>query len=350
LLTQYACRLGGVDVCQRAWRVASYLGQNEDLSKAAKTGLAIAAVLIQRKARPKTHSEALFAEAMEELIADFGEQMPHCKPLEHPTNPWHEKNNPDGIRDHTVVYLPCGLYGHKKEVYNEFIEAGLIPRVSKSTFYKWWAEYYWYLQIKKYIPFAKCDTCLAFRQAILTASKQEVAALRLQQVQHREMLCVARGKHMLRSEIAVKLPAYFLHLTIDGMDQYKTGLPHLGGLTHSKQLDKAGKPLKTSLSGCIAAGLGFFGCWTIPRYAHGADLLVTVLLTVIQRLRERYVVLPPVLFLQLDNCGRENKNTTLICTLLLLIKLGVFAGEAMFVSHDFHAKLYCFLVSSFNLF
>lgn len=63
----------------------------------------------------------------------------------------------------------------------------------------------------------------------------------------------------------------------------------------------------------------------MPRYPGGSSLVCTVLLRVVQIIREkRGGTLPPVLIIQADNCGRENKNQHVIAFCSWLIEIGFF--------------------------
>jgi hypothetical protein len=57
------------------------------------------------------------------------------------------------------------------------------------------------------------------------------------------------------------------------------------------------------------------------RFPNGADSVINVLLGVLNLIQGK---LPPILYLQLDNCSRENKNKYLIGFCHLLVHLGVF--------------------------
>lgn len=63
---------------------------------------------------------------------------------------------------------------------------------------------------------------------------------------------------------------------------------------------------------------GFLGFWCLPQHSGGSDFTCTILnriFTILEQLDH----LPPVLILQLDNCGKENKNQFVIWYDLLLV-------------------------------
>ena len=62
------------------------------------------------------------------------------------------------------------------------------------------------------------------------------------------------------------------------------------------------------LSGLLSAGRGFVGYWCMPSYDHGLNLTLTCLVHFFDLVLTEEGRLPPVLFLQMDNAAKENKN------------------------------------------
>jgi hypothetical protein len=125
--------------------------------------------------------------------------------------------------------------------------------------------------------------------------------------------------------LGLQRPDDFLSLIIDGMDNQKTQLPRVEGKLYSKTLNNVGEFLGTKLLAVLAHGYGFYGGWCLPRYEGGSSLICTVLLRVIQLIKtQRGGTLPPVLLIQADNCGRENKNQFVLAFLGWLLHKGYF--------------------------
>ena len=61
--------------------------------------------------------------------------------------------------------------------------------------------------------------------------------------------------------------------------------------------------------------------WTITldQYENGSNLVVSIIFRMIEDFSKDNKMLPPVLFLNLDNCGRENKVSLLVCKLLKIV-------------------------------
>ena len=101
---------------------------------------------------------------------------------------------------------------------------------------------------------------------------------------------------------AKKDPTNYLSVIMDAMDQSKTMLPHF--MKPSKAVDSMWK-LKTHLLAVRVHGVGDYGYFDNFQYPHGSNLTITTLLNIICMMKDN---LPQTLYLQMDNCGRENKN------------------------------------------
>lgn len=121
-----------------------------------------------------------------------------------------------------------------------------------------------------------------------------------------------------------------MSIIIDGMDQSATNLPHC------KKISKSTVNLwhfRTHLTGVIIHGCGSQRYLDFHQYPHDPNLTINVLLRL---LIERFsilvqTVLPEKLYVQLDNCGRENKNQFVLAFLALLVQENIFKEVSM---HD----------------
>lgn len=109
------------------------------------------------------------------------------------------------------------------------------------------------------------------------------------------------------------------------MDQSKTNLPHLTLCTKSTQnLWK----LRTHLTGALLhtqslKGKLAYGYYDLLQWPHDCNLTIHILLHVLVELAKQMCSLPEVLYIQLDNCYRENKNRYFFgfCALLVQLKI-----------------------------
>lgn len=109
------------------------------------------------------------------------------------------------------------------------------------------------------------------------------------------------------------------------MDQNATNLPHL------KRYNKSAANLwhlRTHITGGIVHGFGSCAYTDILQWPHDPNLtiniLIDILLTRFMDLLKNQQTLPKRLYVQLDNCMRENKNRHVLAFLSLLVQERVF--------------------------
>jgi hypothetical protein len=103
---------------------------------------------------------------------------------------------------------------------------------------------------------------------------------------------------------------------------YLTGIILAGSRTLHKHIK--GESLNTRLVGTVIEGHGFHGRWVYPWFASDSNLSCTLLLDLITKVFDTMNTLPPVLMLQMDNCGRENKNHAVLGFLGMLVEENLF--------------------------
>ena len=115
-------------------------------------------------------------------------------------------------------------------------------------------------------------------------------------------------------------------IILDGMDNSKTHLPQERRI--SKEHANVSR-LKSHVVGAIVhSGLSnhgkeIFACLDLFEWPHDPNLIANALICVLDKFN-RLHGLAPVLYLQLDNCVRENKNNVIICFLAFLVDLDIF--------------------------
>lgn len=134
-----------------------------------------------------------------------------------------------------------------------------------------------------------------------------------------------RLRYYSHRENARQEPHKCMSLIIDGMDQNKTSLPHL------TRINKAAFNMwvmRTHVTGALAHGRQSYTFIDIHLWPHDANLTCTILLEILQH-QQQSSVLPPVLYLQLDNCYRENKNQLFFGFVALLVHYKIFKEVAI---------------------
>ena len=226
---------------------------------------------------PTTDLQKRVHEAVSEVIDLFGDN------ISHETRSHHRNGVKEGL-----ILLPTAIVPDRKTLL-DFIKdpkTGLLTQdISEEYFNELWRRYFWFVDIRDWLPFAKCDTCTALRLKIFTA-KSTLDRLdgRAQQKEHRDFVEYCRNRVKQRTEIGLdgNLEG-FLKISIDAMDSNKTDLPrYRSDALLCKDLDSEGKPLGCRLVGADIEGIGFFGFWTLPLYSQGGNLVPTILLRLLQ--------------------------------------------------------------------
>ena len=125
---------------------------------------------------------------------------------------------------------------------------------------------------------------------------------------------------------AKRHPEKYVTIILDGMDNSKTHLPRERRI--SKEHANVSR-LKSHVVGAIvhsglsSHGKEIFACLDLFEWPHDPNLTANALICVLDKFN-RLHGLAPVLYLQLDNCVRENKNNVIICFLALLVDLDIF--------------------------
>jgi hypothetical protein len=226
------------------------------------------------------------------------------------------------------INIPNGLFSSKAVLLAQLKGKHLIdPTLSDDTSYLWLRKFFPHVCIQKWTPFSKCDVCSRIKQLLFGAASEEDRQRLLRELAaHRASVTLSRQRLAVRSHIAQAHPSCALFLIADGMDSAKTFSPHV--ITHflaSKGLSERGRHLKTKIMGVLAEGSAFYGFIIYPHYSGGPNILCSSLhITLLKHAHNGGGLLPPVLFLQLDNCGGDNKNHTVFAYLAYLVQIGVF--------------------------
>ena len=118
-------------------------------------------------------------------------------------------------------------------------------------------------------------------------------------------------------------PTQSLCLIVDGMDQNTTMVPKLCQLVKSIE----SRYVKTHLCGILVHGVGLYtDIWVDTHHKHDSNQVVTSIMHILRDVRNRRGnILPPKLRIQVDNCGRENKNQYMFALYAALVAFKYFA-------------------------
>jgi hypothetical protein len=116
-------------------------------------------------------------------------------------------------------------------------------------------------------------------------------------------------------------PDECLFIAMDGTDQLPFGYPHFAQASK----DDKKKRLTTKLMISYVHGVGVWTYSALDNVRGDPNFNIECLQRTLKKVEERRNgKLPPVLFLHLDNCWRENKNTYVLAFLSSLVERGVF--------------------------
>ena len=118
----------------------------------------------------------------------------------------------------------------------------------------------------------------------------------------------------------------YLTIILDGMDKNKTNVPNSCQQTKSTQNHwGVGNHVTGALVHTKAEkGKMVFAFFDLLQSPHDSNLTITVLLAVLRQLQSKLLAWPKILYLQLDNTSRENKNKYVLSFLALSVQLKVF--------------------------
>ena len=179
-----------------------------------------------------------------------------------------------------------------------------------------------YIKIRKVKRFAACKTCAQLREQIDKASGERKALLKVELDSHIEWQYREREKYYKHRFKARTWPHKYMTMSVDGMDNGKTAIPRLA--RENKGTDDAIR-LGTHLTGVLMHGRKnpVYAYTWFERFPTGSDSIVTIVCNALQEtLKEG--PLPPVLYLHMDNCSRENKNRYILALNHLLILANIF--------------------------
>lgn len=137
---------------------------------------------------------------------------------------------------------------------------------------------------------------------------------------HREQQAEERAKLTKHRKKCLKYHEKYLGIVIDGMDKKKTYLPHFVRVPKDIKEDTF---VQMHLVGCLIyhRALQARVFLTYPNVHNDPNLTITILHYIITKWEGD---LSQVLYLQLDNTARENKNQTLLAYLSMLVEKEIF--------------------------
>ncbi len=240
---------------------------------------------------------------VERIAEDCGDSMPH---------------RPD-------IHLP---FHQIQEVFPPFdrefrkLYPDAVP-VTKSYFRRMWLLHCPHVKVTKSTRFSICETCDTLRSQLRNkvVKGESTEAIKARRSSHLSFISRERMEYQKKRDRTRLHGNDFCSLIIDGADQSAFGLPHFTSTPKSQR----GHALKVKLVGLLEHRLSNKLTLLTMTQEHqtGANHVIEVLHRFLSRKR-REGNLPRKLFVQLDNCSRENKNKYVMAYLELLVANSVF--------------------------
>ena len=201
----------------------------------------------------------------------------------------------------------------RKMVYDEFMEdVNLWPDLYTLCTYDYfitvWRAHFPEIRLRKHCRFTKCDFCVKWR-AVATDRKYSQAshldAKNRLKAHYKWARTKERGLYERKRNSATTNPGQYISISIDATDKFPNGFPHFVEKTKRDDSTRLGLHL------VIAIVHGSIPYIFLANESIRSDpnLLCEVLTRVLLAEEKKRGELPPTLYLQLDNCIRENKNT-----------------------------------------
>eukprot|EP00057_Strongylocentrotus_purpuratus_P029472 XP_011683946.1 PREDICTED: uncharacterized protein LOC105447505 isoform X2 [Strongylocentrotus purpuratus] len=292
--------IGVTEVCQRGWRLALGIPRTRLWQIQSHFQGGLKAYISPNHHRRGMQSKAVAAALMwlDMFCRRFGDKMP----------------------GQMKIHLPsCLTRASVYQTMKEEMEDHGEHVCSKVHFFRMWRKEMSHVTIPKVNRFSKCDVCTQLKQSIEKTNEKEARqALHQQREDHLTLQKTERMKYYKHAQKARQHPDKYISIIIDGMDQKSTSIPKF--YRTSKSVSSAWK-LPTHITGTIVHGRGQHMFLDNKEYPHDSNLTATILLQVLHKYS---TTLPDTLYLQMDNCGRENKNQCLLGLCALLVELDVF--------------------------
>jgi len=231
---------------------------------------------------------------------------------------------PDCSEVHLPFFRKLDAYISFREHFAEVDSSGSpVAPPSYAYFLRVWRENYPHIKVRKVRRFTKCEECELLRSKLEKAgmSESKSAPILLKYKEHHKFIARERQEYCSNRLRAAHNPSLVCSMIIDGADQSAFGLPHFVIRTKAER----GHSMKIKLIGLIDHGAinrSHLFLMT-EEFETGSNHVVEALhrsLTV----KSQTGSLPDTLFLQMDNCTRENKNRFTLSYVEFLVSMGVF--------------------------
>ena len=175
--------------------------------------------------------------------------------------------------------------------------------------------------LRKYLRFALCDLCIDFRERRRYAtSDEERKEIKKQERLHHIFVHEERGTYYVRRCSAIHFPDQYMSIIADGADQSAYGLPHF---IEIDKFSSSRRKIPVYLMGVLVHGFRAYGFTYLKNVKHGTNIVIECLHYVFMDYYKHRKYIPAIIYLQLDNTWKQNKNKYMLGYLACLVAWGV---------------------------
>jgi hypothetical protein len=225
--------------------------------------------------------------------------------------------------DFEEIHLPDLKWKELHKKYNRDMNKQKNVSMSRGGFINICHKYVHWVRLRAFKRFAQCDECsdLSSRMDAAKTATNKLAIRRYKDL-HIDWQSRERAKYHKHRAKALRYPDKYMSMNFDGMDHSKTSLPAFKRESKSSgELER----LNVHVTGVLvhnAKQRAFVYTW-LDNFPADSNVSIQVILDVINRMKAKGP-LPPTLYIQADNCWRENKNKYLLGFLHCLVEEKVF--------------------------
>jgi hypothetical protein len=198
-----------------------------------------------------------------------------------------------------------------------------LETLQAAYFFKLWREdpKCSHIKVRRHLRFAKCATCVALRERrAKTRDPQDLEDLNKEVREHHNMVKEERAAYYLRRLQAVQQPQKYMSVIIDGADQSRFHLPHFKELSHANMGNWG---IHLHLMGILNHGRQPITATYLPNVKQGNNVTIDCLHLALVHNLKREGVIPPTVYVQLDNTTKQCKSRFFLGYCAYLVHLGV---------------------------
>ena len=181
-----------------------------------------------------------------------------------------------------------------------------------------------HIRLRKHMQFALCDKCVRFYSDFMnlrsSPDQEHKADVQRKAQAHWQFVRQERDSYYMRRNGAISAPKSSFSAILDGADQSAFGCPHYWIKDKSSA---AAYKLPVYVMGVLVHGETVAAFTYLNNIKHGSNVTIEALHLVLERYIAFWGILPPTMYIQLDNTSKQCKNHFIIGYLACLVAWGM---------------------------